>query len=278
MAYANFKPTIWSKQIQMELEKFMVFRDICNTKFQGEVGKGKTVKIVGVSRPTVKTYTPGTSIANAETPSDNTLSLVVDQYKYTNFMVDDVDDAQAHVDIMKYLMRGSSQAFAEEADSYIAGLLADTDGRIATEGGVKASAKIDTPAKAKAAIDAAFETLWTHSVKTGKDTTIVVSPWFYTLFKNSLTELLTNNVEMVEKGILGMYNGAKVVMSNNLYNDNTDDYIGVIQKDAISFASGIEEVEAYRPQDLFSDAVKALHTYGAKVVRPEQIVVLKVHA
>lgn len=278
MAYSNFKPTIWSKKIQLELDKFMVFKDICNTKFQGEVGRGKTVKIIGVARPTVKTYTPGTAIATAETPTDNSLTLAVDQYKYTNFMVDDVDQAQADVEIMTSLVKGSASALAENADSYVASLLADTDGRIAAEGGVKASAKIDTPAKAKAAIDAAFETLWTHSVKTGKDTTIVVTPWFYTLFKNSLTELLTNNVEMVEKGILGMYNGSKVVMSNNVYNDGTDDFIGVVQKDAIAFASGIEETEAYRPESLFSDAMKVLHTFGAKVVRPEQIVVMKVHA
>ena len=118
----------------------------------------------------------------------------------------------------------------------------------------------------------------------GTDTYIVVTPWFYSLFKDALTESLTNNVEMIEKGILGIYNGAKVVMSNNIHKDIvgtgeaavTYDCISILTKDAIAFADGIEEVNAYRPDDSFSDAVKVLHTYGAKVVRPEQIVCIKV--
>lgn len=267
MAYTNFKPTIWSKQVQMDLAKLMVFREICNTKFQGEAGRGKTVKIVGISKPTVKDYVPGTSIAAAETPADTGMELHIDQYKYTNFLVDDVDDAQSHVDIMKSLMKGSAEQHAEAADTYIAGLV---------KGAKTVQTKtIATPEEAKAAIDEAFVALWNEGVKTGKDTYIVVSPWFYSLFKNSLTEILTNNVEMVERGIFGMYNGAFVKMSNNVAKDGGADCIAVMTKDAIAYADGIDEVEAYRPQDSFSDAVKVLHTFGAKVVRPEQLVCIK---
>lgn len=267
MAYANFKPTIWSKQIQLELAKTMVFRDICNTKFQGEAGKGKTVKIVGVSKPTVKNYVPGTAIDAAETPADNALELKIDQYKYSNFMVDDVDDAQANVDIMKSLMKGSADGHAEVADAYIGTLLAGAKNSV--------TKTIATPEDAKAAVDEAFVKLWEEGVKTGKDTFIVVSPWFYSLFKNSLTEVLTDNVAMVEKGIFGMYNGAYVKLSNNLHNDGANDHMAVMTRDSVAYADGIDEVEAYRPQNSFSDAVKVLHTFGAKVVRPEQLVCLK---
>ena len=68
MSYENFKPTVWSKHIQHELEKLCVMQDCCNTKWQGEVGLGKRVKIIGAARPEVKTYTPGTDIEAAETP------------------------------------------------------------------------------------------------------------------------------------------------------------------------------------------------------------------
>ena len=270
MAYSNFKATVWSKQIQLDLEKLMVFKEICNTKFQGDAGKGKTVKILGVTKPTVKDYVPGTAIDSAETPADTSMELLIDQYKYSNFLVDDVDDAQSDVDIMKSLMRGSAQQHAEVADAYIAKLLKDAKN-------VKPSTAITTPQQAKDAIDQAFISLWSEGVKTGRDTYIVVSPWFYLMFKNSLTEILTDNVDMVERGIFGMYNGAYVKMSNNLYNDGTDDHIVVMTKDAIAYADGIDEVEAYRPHDSFSDAVKVLHTFGAKIVRPEQMVCLKVH-
>ena len=267
MAYTNFKQTIWSKQIQLDLAKLMVFREICNTKFQGEAGRGKIVKIVGISKPTVKNYIPGTAIDEAETPADTSMELLINQYKYTNFLVDDVDAAQAHTDIMKSLMSGSADKHAEVADSYSSGLVKEAKN-------VKTKT-IATPEEAKAAIDEAFVALWEEGVKTGKDTYIVVSPWFYSLFKNSLTEVLTNNVEMVERGIFGMYNGAYVKMSNNLAKDGDADCIAVMTKDAIAYADGIEEVEAYRPQNSFSDAVKVLHTFGAKVVRKEQLVCIK---
>ena len=146
--------------------------------------------------------------------------------------------------------------------------------QVAAHVGVQKAGLFDTE-EAKAAVDEAFVALWDAGVKTGKDTYIVVSPWFYSLFKNSLTEILTNNVEMVERGIFGMYNGAYVKMSNNVATADDADCLAVMTKDAIAYADGIEEVEAYRPQDSFSDAVKVLHTYGAKVVRPEQLVCIK---
>ena len=73
MAYENFKPLIWSNQIQHDLAKHAVLQEDCSTLFQGEIGLGKTVKIIGVGRPTVGDYVPGTDIAAAETPNDNAM-------------------------------------------------------------------------------------------------------------------------------------------------------------------------------------------------------------
>jgi hypothetical protein len=45
---------------------------------------------------------------------------------------------------------------------------------------------------------------------------------------------------------------------------------------ATSYAEQINKVEAFRPQKRFADALKGLHLYGAKVVRPEALVVASV--
>lgn len=45
---------------------------------------------------------------------------------------------------------------------------------------------------------------------------------------------------------------------------------------ATSFAQQILELEAYRPEKRFADALKGLHVYGSKVVRPEALVVASV--
>lgn len=270
MAYENFKPTIWSKQIQLDLEKELILVNDCNRNFQGEVGEGKRVKIIGASRPSVKTYTPGADIAAAETPPDTSIFLDVDQYKYTHFLVNDVDEAQSIEGVMSAYMKGSSRELADTRDEFVGSLAAGAKH-------ISGSLKVETGTQAKTAVDAAFVQLWENNVRIGDNVVIEVTPAFYSLFKASLTELLTTNVDVVRKGVVGMYNGATVKMSNLLHNDNTDDYIMVRTKDAIAFAGGISKVEAYRPEKQFSDAIKALDTYGAKIVRPEELYVIKAH-
>lgn len=273
MAYENFKPTVWSKKIQHELEKMCVMQEDCNTEWQGEVGIGKKVKIIGATRPTVKTYTPGTDIDTAETPADTSMFLEVDQYKYTHFVVDDIDEAQAMDGVMEAYMKGSAAELAETRDAYLAKIAAGQ-----TESGmISASTAITTEKQAKAMVDAGFVQLWSNSVRVNDDVSIVITPWFYNLFKNCLVELNTSNADLIHKGVIGLYNGAKVKMSNNLYTDGTDDCMVIRTKRAIAFAHGIEKVEPYRPEKQFADAVKVLDTYGAKIARPKELYIIKAH-
>ena len=74
-----------------------------------------------------------------------------------------------------------------------------------------------------------------------------------------------------------MYNNAKVKMSSFIHNDGTDDHIIVKTSKGYAFCNGIDETEAYRPEGLFSDAVKGLDTFGGKAVRPKEIVAAAVH-
>lgn len=271
MAYENFKPTVWAKKIQQEMDKLCVMQEDCNTRFQGEVGIGKRVKIIGASRPTVKTYQPGTDIATAETPADTSVFLDIDQYKYTHFIVDDIDEAQSVEGLMDAYMKGSAEELAEQRDTYIGSVA------VAGAGGASSSTEVTTADGAKALIDAAFVWLWDNGVKINGEVTIAVTPWFYNLFKDKLAELKTNNDDLIRKGIVGMYNNAMVKLSNNLPKSGDDDCMIIRTRDAIAFAHGIDKVEPYRPEKQFGDAVKVLDTYGAKVVRPKELYVIKAH-
>src|SRR5690606_35487314 len=42
---------------------------------------------------------------------------------------------------------------------------------------------------------------------------------------------------------------------------------------AHSYAEQISQLEAYRPEKRFADALKGLHVFGTKVVRPEALVI-----
>jgi hypothetical protein len=63
---------------------------------------------------------------------------------------------------------------------------------------------------------------------------------------------------------------------HGIYRNNfADNTLFVMTDKAVAFKGCIESVEAYRPQGLFSDAVKGLNTFGCKVVRPKELVLIK---
>ena len=74
---------------------------------------------------------------------------------------------------------------------------------------------------------------------------------------------------------LGKAAGFTVLQSHNVPNTSGAKYkIIAGHQIAISYAEQINKVEAYRPEKRFADAVKGLHLYGAKLVRPGAIAVL----
>ncbi len=271
MSITNFKATVWSKYIQDQLPKFTVFKNDCDFKFEGEAGKGKKVKILGVTRPTIRKYTPGTDIDGVEVPEDTGIYLEIDQFDYFNYGVDDIDKAQSVDGLMKALSVEATRALAEREDKYIAKEISENATNISE------STSVTTATAAKKAIDALFVQLWNNGVSAKDDLCLYVTPWFYDLFEQRLVELKTSNDKQIENGILGMYRSAKVKMSNNLYNDGEDDYIILKTSKSFAYCNGIDELRAYCPEKRFMDAVKGLNTYGGKIVRDNEIAVLRAH-
>ncbi|MBR5782680.1 MAG: hypothetical protein IKY33_00470 [Clostridia bacterium] len=269
MAYNNFKPTIWSKHIQRELEKKCRLVEDCWRQFEGEVKHGKEVKILGVGSPTIGNYT-GESIGSPEHVITKDVLLEISEAKFFNFAVDDVDRAQSVPGLMEMLMQEASYKMAATRDSYIASLAAQSE--YSSE-----SIEIASPEDAKAALDAALLTLRENDVDLEDEVVINIAPFFYQLIRDNLAALKTNNDELIAHGVVGMYDNCKVKMSNNLYTSGNDTYMMVRTKRAIAYAGQIDEVEAYRPPDLFSDAVKGLNVYGAKIIRPKELYVIKAH-
>jgi hypothetical protein len=269
MSYNNFVQTFWSSHIQTELEAQCVFTDFTNRQFEPEVIKGGAhLKIVGVDRPTIGTYVQGTDI-NIETVPDNSQFLDITEQDYFAFEVDDVDEAQSKSGLMEALTKEASIALAQETDKFMAGLVAN--GTKVTK-----TTAITTEALAKEAVDDAFVKLWKNNVPVTEETELIITPWFYNLFKNCLQGLETNNMKLIKDGIVGYYQNAKVKMSNNIYNTGTYDNMCLRTNKAMAYASQISDTEPFRLEKRFSDALKGLHVYGGKVVRPKEIICLQV--
>lgn len=268
MAWDNAKATIVSSKFQTDLKKALTLASDCAHTYEGEAKMGDQVKIPFVARPTVKTYVPGTDIDAPENSITTSIYLKIDQYKYVNVGIDAIDKMLAKQGVFEKFLEQNAHAFAISQDTYI-GTLAKQAGAAST------SAVVDTAAKAKAAIDAGLVALWENDVPIGTDVVIEVKPWFYALFKDSLTELYTNNVDLIRKGIVGMYNSAMVRISNLLHNNGTDDLMMIRTKDAIEIAEGVSVSEPFSPEKGFEEAMKILHTYGATVARPKELYAIK---
>ncbi len=278
MAYSNFKPTIWSKFIQTELERKCRLVEYCNTQFEGEAKLGGTVHILGVNSPEVYDYDQVNGLNAPQQPEDHKVSLLIDQAKAFNFKVDDVDKAQSVNGLMETLMKEATAKMATVRDAHVAKVAARLEEPESDlEGYQSASTAVNSEKIAKKLVDEALVALRERDVDLEDNVIITLSPFFYNWFKNDLTELKTNNDELIRKGVIGMYDNCLVQLSNNLYNDGTDDYMMVRTKKAIAFASAIDQVEAYRPENFFADAVKGLNVYGAKVVRPKELQIIKAH-
>ena len=217
----------------------------------------QSVKILGVGEPTIGDYT-GADIT-VEEMSDKGQILTIDQAKYFAFYVDDVDQAQSVPGLAEKYQEKAVHGLAVARDSYVAGLIA---------GATNKTPVVMTDAETfKEGVDKAIVALRERNFD--EEGVIEITPAAYNLFKNNLITLSTNNPEYIKKGIVGMYDGFEVVMSNNLKTPGC-----VRGKKAIAFAGQINEVEALRAQNKFADLVRGLDTFGAKVIDENRIQVL----
>lgn len=282
MSVVNFIQTIWSEKIQRDLEESCKLVKDCTRKYEGDCEYAKTVKILGVGDPTVAPYV-GQDI-DIEEMTDKGQDLVIDVQNYFAFEVKDVDKAQSVPGLPEEYQRKAKNRLVLKREKFIGALVAGkaqaTVDEYAKNTTYKEGAKNivtatnKTKAAIKIAIDEAIVMLRENNFEDAG--VIEIGPRDYQLFKDELIELKTNNDELIRRGVVGMYDNYEVKSTNNIYQDNNFIYAIVRSKDAIAFAGQINEVEALRMQTRFSDMIRGLDTFGAKIIAQEQVVCVKI--
>lgn len=270
MALTNFIPTIWSETLANELDKKYIAVKNCNRDFEGDIkSKGNTVKINGVGDISVFDYTRNTDMSAPETLSDNERTLTIDQAKAFNFQIDDVDRAQAVPHLMQAAMKKAASALANTADNYVFGLVNTcAEGNVIDLGTATAENVIDS-------ILGVRTKLYRSNIYDADDVVFEVSPEIGELILKAKINLATGNREALEGGCIGNICGTKIYVSNNVVRDGENHMCVARSKRSVAFAEQLSEIEAYRPEKRFADAVKGLHLYGAKIVFPEEYFVMK---
>lgn len=271
MAITNFIPTVWSENLYSELDKKYIAVSNCNRDFEGDIkSKGSTVKICGIGDVNVFDYTRNTDMTAPQTLSDSVRTLTIDQAKCFNFQIDDIDKAQATPKLMNEAMRVAANALANTADAYVYSLYGEA-GKTITEAALTADKIVDLIVDARTV-------LFANNVSDANDIVVEVSPEIAALILKAKIDLSADNSDSLEAGMIGKIGGCKIYVSNNI---KTEENGGVVYhkclartKRAVAFAEQLSEIDAYRPEKRFADAVKGLHLYGAKVVYPNEMVLL----
>lgn len=277
MAVANFKQTVWAKKIQTQLDTITSLKNHCDFEYEGEIKYAERVKILGVVRPTVRTYVPGTDLIR-ESGKDNSQFMDIDQFRYYDFDVDDVEKVQSKPGKIEKLTEEGNKALSEEADKYVASLVAKEKANLSSASSTDISGVTDGGISL---IEGGFKTLYKNNCKVTDNYFLEIDPEWYTILRPEIITLDTDNSDLIKKGFVGKYGNALISIENLLatWNDGTRDCILCMLRTskAIAFAGQLEKVEAFRPQNGFSDAVKALYVFGAKIVRPEQIYLFPIY-
>lgn len=275
MAISQFIPEIWAATLLSSLKKAHVYGGptIANRDYEGDIANsGDTVRITSISRPTISDYVAGVTTITPEQLTDAQRTLLIDQSKFFAFEVDDVDARQAAGNVMFEAMQESAFGLADVADKFIAGLhtgvqSANNLGTVTVNTGALAYTKlVDLRVKLDEA-NVAQEGRW-----------VIVPPWYhgFLLQDDRFTDASASGLDSAAvNGMVGRVSNMNVLMSNNVPNPTGDDFVVIAgYRGAISFAEQINKVEAFRPESSFSDAMKGLHLYGAKLVRPDGLATL----
>ena len=280
MAVTNFIPELWSARLLNALDKSHVFANVVNRDYEGDIKKmGDTVHINTIGAVTIGTYTQNTDFSSGpETLATTDQTLTIDQAKYFNFQVDDIDAAQAAGDIMDKAMTRAAYGLADASDKYIAGILAgaaDATNTVSTSAVALTSSNVyENVVKMRTILDKA-------NVPTA-GRWLVIPPEMYALILLDDRFVKTGG-EMAEgilrTGLVAQAAGFDIYLSNNCVSADVSSKVtytitGGVDA-AATYAEQIVSTEAYRPEKRFADAVKGLHVYGAKVVDKAQIACLK---
>lgn len=272
MAITKFQPEIWAAGLLSALAKSLVYAGApcVNRNYEGDIkNAGDTVHIVSVADPTIVTYDKDTDLT-VEVLTDSEQLLLIDQAKAFAFEIDNIDARQALSGgaLMAEAAARAAMGLADVTDQYVAGLM---------KVGALAGNQLGAISVAATVTDAYDKVLVPMSVKLDESNVpsdgrfIVVTPAFYgkLLLDSRFIKANESGTSALHNGQVGSAAGFAIMKSNNAPAGAVAGKVIIAGSNiATSYAEQISKVVAFSPEKRFADALKGLHLYGGKVVRP----------
>jgi hypothetical protein len=269
MSVTSFIPQIWNAQMLMSFRQQAIAASLVNRSYEGDATKGNTVKINLATDVAVKDYKAAGRTTSADAVASTSQDLLIDQEKNFDFLIDDIDRAQAAGSMQAYTL-SAGYGLAADADKFI--LATAVTGAAST---TTAGTAITTGDQAWDVIRDIRKTLNKAHVPLGQRVLIVNAEFEHLLLgaTSKLTAFDTSgSTDGLRNAALGRLLGFDVYTSENLPVTAKAQVLAMYQP-SVAFVSQITETEGMRAQNAFSDRLRGLHVYGGKVIRPEGVAV-----
>lgn len=291
MAIDKFIPEVWSARLTRILEPRLIVAQprVMNRNWEGEVAdKGDTVHIRNFTTGgSIRDYVRNTPLANPDRPGDGEDVLTIDQAKAFYIAVDDVDAAQADVTILDKFLERTARNLAVVLDTHAASKFvagAAVENVIGTDAapvelvltGANGTTKL-TPYQFAVECRKRLQKQSTP----GDDRWLIVNADVEALFLQDPQFIQggggIGDGTVVRQGQIGRIAGFDILTTEAVpaspgSGGTPVPNHKVIYGDgnySLTWADQIVKVEAERLQGQFSDALKGLNVFGAKIIEAE---------
>lgn len=286
MSFANFKPEVWSSQLLLDRDVKVVGVQNSWRLFEGEIkNSGDRVHIQGLSGATIKDLPASGPIDDPEGIEDQSLELFIDQKKYINFKVDDIDRVQSNADIMRAIISKTSNNLAVMQDRFIYGVAKDAAGLVVDATGTGGEL---TSKNILSYLSDALAFIRSSNVYDNGEIFLEVHPYVFQKLQLAFTIIGQQNADEIKNGYRGPLFGCSVFESNAIpVTDASGNPVSagtpgavyhnfIRTNEAVAFAEQKSiDFRAYEIEKGFGEGIKGYTLYGAKVVKSTELVCLK---
>lgn len=279
MTLTHFIPELWSASILENFRRDTVLVGMANREYEKAFTAGSKIHIPGIVDVKVKDYKTGAVTASGGTKVPRTtvpdavestgIEITIDQEKSFDFLVDDIDAAQANQSLDAYT-KSAAAALVEDAETFLTAMLT-SQGTAVT--GIANPTNWET---AYAAILKLRGKLSAEKVP-AMDRVLLINAAFEEFLLSDGSKLTSfdksNMTDGLREATIGRLLGFDVVTSPWL--DNTKPMAVAFHTPSVAYVSQVEKTESMRAEQTFADRVRGLHVYGGAVLRPKAIQVFK---
>lgn len=254
----TFDRKIWSMMVLDQLDKNLIASAITTTKY-AQSPNASSVDIFNPGSVTVGNYTRGTAM-DTQYPTDATINVALDQEKYYNTLIEDVDEMLTDVSLMSAYADRASYQIADVIDTYV--LAQATAGAGSS---IDIAATVITKANIEATIfQPAMDALEAANVpRIGRY--IVLPTWSASMLQS--LEIDKSNKGIINSNYVGNTYGFDVYISNNLVAGTGDGHKVIAgSTEATYWGLALNKTDVISDKDYFGEIIRGLFKYGSDVV------------